>query len=94
LRAKKPQARAGTRRPSRAPAQKRIVAKPPAVASKPRPAPVSRVKPAGVLAPKPAQPAAPGSDASIQAPRDITPTPDDDSSGSHFPAPPGADEAS
>jgi hypothetical protein len=94
LRGKSLQARAGTRKPNRAPAQKRFAAKPPAVAPKPRPGPVSRVKPAGVLAPEPARPAAPGSDANIQVPRDIAPTPDDDPSGSHVPAPPDADESS
>ncbi len=94
MRGKSPQARASTRKPNRAPAHKRFAARPPAVAPKPRPGPVSRVKPAGVLAPEPARLAASGSDANIQVPRDITPTPDDDASGSHVSAPPDADESS
>jgi hypothetical protein len=87
LRGKSPQARASARKPNHAPAHKRFVARP-------RPAPVSRVKPAGVLAPEPAQAAASGSEASIQVPRDMTPQPAAAPSGSHVPAPPGADESS
>ena len=80
------------------PPHKRFVAKPPAVArklgaAKPRPRPIFRVKPAGILASDPVQPAAVGSEANIQVPRELTPPPADDESESNVPIPPSADES-
>jgi len=49
-----------------------------------------RVKPAG----KPVQPAALGSEANIQVPRELTLLPAEDESESNVPAPPSADESS
>src|SRR5208283_5112839 len=89
LRRKSPQAPASTRKFKHVPAHKRFVAKPPAVApkpgaAKPRPRPIFRVKRAG----KPVQPAALGSEANIQVPRELTLPPAEDESESNVPAPP------